>query len=493
MPYDVISPTQTRILTVRLAKPRQHRAFQTAVEFIAGEISGELIKHLMNDWFFLVQGSEELIAGRIGAEGRNVSQLMLDAGALETRYVSYGDVEQVWRDQGIQKDFLRDKNAIGAKPPGVVGDSVKIGDKTYQLDWQLTISGIHRAWELFPQDAGMLPWAGIRVAHIDTGVTPHPALGFQGDVSSYVKTSLGKNFFADYLEQNPGPISGRPPESAGPFDNLSGAFGGHGTRTLAALAGFYDVPTDAVPPYWGAAPGVEVIPYRVTDSVIIDHVQQQIADAIDAAIGQGCRVISMSMGGIVPWHVLADAIDRAYEAGVIVCAAAGNVISEVTYPGRYNRTLTLGGASPDDVGKNFRPWANGSRGPFVDVCGPADGIRRASVMERRGTRKYFISGGGDGTSYATAICAGIAAMWLARHGGALDGYPEKWMVPAAFKRLIKETAIQPAEIKPGKPVWDTANWGRGLYQADKLLAASLPLAGVLHHEAKAAMPFDDKA
>jgi len=37
------------------------------------------------------------------------------------------------------------------------------------------------------------------------------------------------------------------------------------------------------------------------------------------------------------------AIDFAYERGVIVCAAAGNVISEVIYPGRFNRVVTVGG------------------------------------------------------------------------------------------------------------------------------------------------------
>jgi hypothetical protein len=229
---------------------------------------------------------------------------------------------------------------------------------------------------------------------------------------------------------------------------------------MSVLAGFYDLADDSQPPFYGAAPGACVIPYRVTNSVLIDHVQRLIAEAIGDAIGKGCRVITMSLGG--------------------------NVIREVTYPGRYNRVVTVGGASPLGT-TGFQPWDGASRGQFVDVCGPASGVRRASVERRKGELHYFIAADGDGTSYATALCAGIAALWLAKHGDSLKtAYAEAWMRPAAFKRLLKETADCP-------DTWDTGNWGRGLYRADKLLQADLPAAVSLHHEDPAAAPFDPLA
>lgn len=230
-----------------------------------------------------------------------------------------------------------------------------------------------------------------------------------------------------------------------------------------------------------------MIPYRVTDSILIDAVQRLMIEAIDDAIAQDCRVISMSLGGIIPWSPLARAIDRAYEAGVIVCAAAGNVIRDVTYPGRYNRVITVGGVSPAGPDA-FQPWNGASRGQFVDVCGPADGIRRASIERRQGKLAPFITAKGSGTSYAAALCAGVAAMWLAKQRGELEaayGAPD-WRWPAAFKQLIKQTAVPGAN-------WDAGNWGRGLYQADALLLAELPPAAALHHEAEAGAPFDPAA
>lgn len=486
MPLDTL-PAIPDILTVRLASRGGARAFQQQVESTCGEIPGDLLSWLDGDWFYLSEGTEALLAGRLPAGGRPVADVCRAAGALEAIRIPFAELAFRKNQVGGSKADLRDSGVTGVALPGIVGTTVESDGRTVALDWQLTIAGIHRAWQLFPMPADPaadMPWAGIRVGHIDTGCTRHPALGFVGGKSRHVLAELGKNFFRDVQVVDPNGLPGAiPPEEAGPFDNLGGAFGGHGTRTLSTLTGFYDVNGDDIPPFYGAAPGATVIPYRVTNSIIIDHVQRQIADAIDHAIGQGCRVVTMSLGGIVPWSRLAEAIDRAYEKGVIVCAAAGNVVREVTYPGRYNRTVTLGGAGPDGPG-NFRPWKDSSRGQFVDVCGPADGIRRARA--RRGADfEYFISGQGSGTSYATALCAGIAVLWLARRGAELRaayGAPG-WRWAAAHKRLLMQTAERPAG-------WDTGNWGQGVYRADRLLAAPLPAAASLVEEAPAADPVD---
>lgn len=497
MPNEML-PNVPEILTLRLKSRKVARAFQQDVEFSCGEIPGEMLSWLSGDWFFLTEGTEALLAGRLAISGKTVIDICLGAGALETARIPFSELAYRKNLSGESKADLRDSGFTGVAMPTLTGDTVATDGRVIALDWQLTIAGIHRAWQLFPAPTGPtgdMPWADIPVGHIDTGCTRHPALGFVAGKSRHVKADLGLNLFKDMQPPDYDAIPGTiPPEEDGPFDNLTGAFGGHGTRTLSTLTGFYDVESDSIPPFYGAAPGATVIPYRVTNSIIIDHVQRQIAQAIDDATSKGCRVISMSLGGIIPWSGLANAIDRAYEAGVIVCAAAGNVISEVTYPGRYNRTITLGGASPDGAA-NFTAWKDSSRGQFVDVCGPADGIRRASIELRKGKQVPFISGGGNGTSFATAMCAGIAVLWLAKRKAELNatyGAPS-WKWPAAFKQLIKTTAITPADLDPAKPAWDTANYGAGLYQAGKLLAAALPAAASLHREAKAGAPFDPNA
>jgi len=109
---------------------------------------------------------------------------------------------------------------------------------------------------------------------------------------------------------------------------------GHGTRTMAILTG-----KNAAIGFYGAAPGVTVVPYRITESVLINqkYLDQAIRHAID---DNGCDVISISLGDpCLPVSEVAKALDHAYERGVIVVAAAGNVTSEVTYPARYSRTI----------------------------------------------------------------------------------------------------------------------------------------------------------
>jgi subtilisin family serine protease len=473
------------VLILRLAGDDSPATLQARIESRVGTIDGELFSWLEGRWSYLSGGYEALLQQRLA--GRSVASLCLGSGADEVDRIPLEELQARLSRRVRNLPFLRDAGATGVAPPGVVGAVIIDGSRQVAMDWQLTVTGINAAWSLFDMTPGRLPWADILVGHVDTGCTQHPALGFHDGVSEFVHADRGLNLYSEMLPfPDPDPLANEPPELAGPFDNPGGANGGHGTRTMSVLGGFFDRPDDGDPPFYGAAPGVGVIPYRVTNSVLIDHVQRLMAKAIDDAVAKGCRVISMSLGGAWPYGRLSDAIDRAYEQGVIVCAAAGNIIREVTYPGRYNRVITVGGVRP--VGTSgFKPWDGASRGQFVDICGPADGVRRATVELRKGKAVPSIQPDGSGTSYATALCAGVASLWLAKHGNSLDAaYPQKWMIPAAFKRLIKETADLPAG-------WDTNDWGRGLYRADRLLTAALPAAGDLHHEAPAAAPFDRNA
>lgn len=77
-------------------------------------------------------------------------------------------------------------------------------------------------------------------------------------------------------------------------------------------------------------------------------------------------------------------------------------------------------------------------------------------------------GGGDGTSYATAISAGVAALWMARHGEALTlKYPEGWQRVEAFKVAAKEAARLMPNQQPG-------SFGAGILNIADLLNFALP-------------------
>jgi subtilisin family serine protease len=313
----------------------------------------------------------------------------------------------------------------------------------------------------------------VRIGHIDTGYTEHAALGWERGSSSSVHPDLGKDFWKGDHDQD------------GPRDPFLPGFPGHGTRISATISGFY--PQANGGPFYGVAPGAQIIPYRVTDSVIVDHVQHHVRDAIRDAVASSCHVINISLGALRPSESLAEALDEAYDAGVIVVCAAGQVWGEVIYPGRFNRCVTMGG-----VGPGLTPWSSAATGIYVDLCGPADEIRRvqAEDLPSGQVATKIASSTGDGTSYATACCSGAAALWLAWHG--LDNLKLKygatglWQIPKAFKYLAANTAK-----KGNWRVETTDKYGSGVLDIPALLKAPLPDPGVMRKENAAYGLFDN--
>lgn len=197
------------------------------------------------------------------------------------------------------------------------------------------------------------------------------------------------------------------------------------------------------------------------------------ADAIRHLVSVQCKVISLSMGfplffgpaSVKP--VVRAAVNLAYDRGVIFVCAAGNYLRDVVAPAALSRTIAVGGTTPSDD-----TWQHGSCGPEVDICAPASDVYRASV-DRSGAPIYGL---GDGTSFATALVAGVAALWHAHHGAAIAAqYAQPWQVAAAFKRLLTSTARTPAG-------WDTGNYGTGILSAFNLLSAPLPEVATLQQE-----------
>lgn len=371
--------------------------------------------------------------------------------------------------------------AAAGPAPAAAGAPLLPQDFQGPYDWHLDARGANvvSAWAMFagdPRFQAALPWQDIRIGHIDTGYTEHAALGWQGGASGTVKPADGH----DYWDR---------PQRALPWDDprdewLVG-FPGHGTRISGAIAGFA-VGLDPRP-FYGVAPGVTVVPFRVTDSVIVDHVKAEIGRAIRHAVDAGCHVVNISLGALFGSRHLSSALDHAYEHGVIVACAAGQYWGEVIYPGRYNRCITMGG-----VGPGLKPWRAAARGPCVDLCGPADAIRRVRaepLPAGQAAQRIYPKADGDGTSYATATCSGVAALWLAWHGvaalKAFYGPGELWRIPAAFKALARQTAT------PGRwPAQEADQYGSGVINAAALLAAPLPAPHTLHKAHPAGGLFD---
>lgn len=330
--------------------------------------------------------------------------------------------------------------------------------KVAGLDWHLDAVNVQPAWALLG-GPGAIAWGATKVAHLDTGYTAHPAFGFPG--ASWVDTAHAQTDL-------PPPPSGSEgfvfPEPGAAQDPMRGFSAGHGTRIGATLCGH--APGAAGGGYFGVAPRVPYLPMRITDAVLINHAQRELARALRHVVDVGrVGAVNISLGIFAATVVpeLRAALDHAYTQGVIVVCAAGNLVDPVVAPARLRRTVAVAGVTRQD-----RPWSGSAFGPEVDFSAPAADLRRADVTA---TFKYRYRAGGDGTSYATAITTGAAALWLTHRRAELAAaYDAPWCTVAAFTKLARDTARVPQGV-----LWDPDGaFGRGILDIGALLAAPLP-------------------
>ncbi|MBX3388509.1 MAG: S8 family serine peptidase [Phycisphaeraceae bacterium] len=96
-----------------------------------------------------------------------------------------------------------------------------------------------------------------------------------------------------------------------------------------------------------------------------------IATAIDWAVTQGADVISMSLGGDTIDPALQDACLNAYNAGVLVVAAAGNDSSALPhYPAAFPGVMSIAAVDSSEQLASFSNY-----GPLISVSAPGVGVQ----------------------------------------------------------------------------------------------------------------------
>jgi serine protease len=210
---------------------------------------------------------------------------------------------------------------------------------------------------------------------------------------------------------------------------------------------------------WGVAPGAKLIPVRVSTSVVlIGGGVLNLARAIEFAADRNVHVISISLGTGFPSSRLLKAVQYAQKRGVIVLAAAGNYVGFVVWPAAYDEVIAVAASNARN-----KTWQHSSRGSAVDVTAPGESVWCAGVEDNGG----FSVGRGSGTSYAVATAAGVAALWLSHHGR--DKLVKRYgaeKIPVLFNRILRDSCDPLAGADSG--------FGRGLINADRVLAAPLP-------------------
>ncbi|MEM9035566.1 MAG: S8 family serine peptidase [Actinomycetota bacterium] len=245
-----------------------------------------------------------------------------------------------------------------------------------------------------------LSGAGIDVALIDTGV--EPVEGLDGDGKLYIGPDLS---FESGLPE----FYGR--------DTY-----GHGTAMASIIAG-----ENGPNGFEGVAPGSRLVSLKVADNTGAVDVTQVIA-AIDWVIEYGqegdlnIRVINLSYAtdSDQPYQIdpLAHAVERAWKAGIVVVVSAGNYGDDSGVLGNpASSPYVIAVAAADDSGA--APFSNsGSKERKPDLLAPGSRILGLAAPQSRLAQEHpdaLIDGvffRGSGTSQATAIISGAAALLL---------------------------------------------------------------------------------
>ncbi len=198
-----------------------------------------------------------------------------------------------------------------------------------------------------------------------------------------------------------------------PYDDLNG----HGTKVAGTIAALANTMGGR-----GIACGTKVIPVNARDVITGNLKDAAIIRGINYAIervdSRNVRVINMSLGSESFSSVYLQPVKNANEAGIVVCASAGNSNSQsVHFPSDCDGIISVGAVN-DKLKKSM--FSN--YGSKVDVCAPGGDQGANAKADNYYTKEYFyvpsINGTDQydhfcGTSTASPVAAAVTALLIA--------------------------------------------------------------------------------
>ena len=331
-----------------------------------------------------------------GVGGRVLKELPLINGAvvLLPNEAAVPDVGVLAGVRSVEKDA----RVFALKPPRGGGGSTQPAEV---LEWGVNRIDADLAWV---GSRGL----GVNVAIIDTGIDKdHPDL--VGNLKG------GVNF-----------VSKSPFRPADP--NKWDDDNGHGTHVAGIVAA-----SDNEIGVIGTAPEAYLWAVKVLDRNGSGYTSDVI-DGINWAVNNGMQVVNMSLGSGSDVQALHYAVDAAYNAGVVLVAAAGNYgdgdgsTNEVIYPAKYSSVIAVAATASDD---STPTWS--AEGAEVELAAPGVNIRSTW-----NDGLYNII---SGTSMAAPHVAGTVALVLATAvQSAYDADADGAWDPAEVRAALQATA-----------------------------------------------------
>ncbi|MCL7412234.1 MAG: S8 family peptidase [ANME-2 cluster archaeon] len=214
---------------------------------------------------------------------------------------------------------------------------------------------------------------GIRIAILDTGIDYD-----HEDLNDNYKGGIG---FVQDPQGNVDP---------GNYDDSSSSHGTHVAGIIAAENNGIGVV--------GVAPNAEIYSVKVLDGAGFG-LSSWIVSGIQWAVDNNMDIATISIQSTEDSQALHNAIDNAYDSGVLLVAAGGNANGgSVRYPAAYDSVIAVTATDADDHLARFSPI-----GQEIELAAPGVGI-------------YSTIRGGygimDGTSMAAPHVTGVAALIL---------------------------------------------------------------------------------
>ena len=210
-----------------------------------------------------------------------------------------------------------------------------------------------------------------------------------------------------------------------------------------------------------------------------DGKPKSISKAFKYAADNGAKVVTISIGtyngydgedltndGSNLTTVFDEPVQYCLNKGTVVISAGGNGgldgrQTEYTYPGAAQGVIGCGGlaANSSDAVWSGSSYNYSRTYEFCDVFAPADGMFNICHFNRDG-RWYDYDGGWNGTSFASPIVAGMAALYFEKNPSA---------TPSDFQRDLYATCVKLPNQTVGSKNLTSANLGYGRVDVGKLL------------------------
>ena len=217
---------------------------------------------------------------------------------------------------------------------------------------------------------------------------------------------------------------------------------GHGTAVAGTLAAASNNGIGVAGVSWASL----IMPLAVVDQN--DYAAySNIAAAIDYAADHGTRLINISIGGPNASSTLQSAVDYAWNKGVVIFASAMNDGAPApNYPAACNHAVAVSATDSNDHLASFSNY-----GDWISLAAPGTNI--LTTMDGGGYGYWY------GTSFASPIAAGVAALCLAVNPALSN---------AALVSLLEQTADDLG------PSGRDSSFGWGRINAYRAVVAAMP-------------------